>query len=225
MRALFLILVVANLAFFSYARWLRVPAASPDLIPRLQVSPEKIKLIGVGPRSRTGSAPRPRVAGVCLEWGLLAGAEAARADAAVARLELPQVLMQRAVANAGGYWVYLPPLKTQPEIDKRVAALKSRGVQDFYIVQEPGQWHNAISLGIFKSEETARNMAAKLRSEGVRDVAFERRENLLKQIAYFVREPGEDTVAKLTALQRDFPGTEVKAVPCPQENDPGATPS
>lgn len=226
MRALVLILVVANLAFFAYARWLRPPAASPDLIPRLQVSPEKIKVIGVGPLSRVGRAPRPRAAEICLEWGLLAGADVARADEAVARLELPQVLVQRAVADAGGYWVYLPPLKTKAETDKRVAALKSRGVQDFYVVQEPGQWRNAISLGIFRSEEAARTMVAKLRSDGMGDVAFERRENLLRQIAYFVREPDEGTVAKLATLQRDFPGTEVKAVPCPaQEKSASATPS
>lgn len=217
MRALFLVLVIANLAFFSYARWLRAPDAGPEIIPRLQVSPEKIKVIGVGPQSRAGNAARPRLAEICLEWGLLAGAEVARADTAIARLELPQVLVQRAVSDAGGYWVYLPPPKTKADTDRRLATLKSHGVQDFYVVQEAGQWRNAISLGIFKSEDTARSMAAKLLSSGVRDVAFERRDDLLKQIAYFVREPDESTVAKLAALQRDFPGTEVKAVPCPPQ--------
>ena len=80
MRALFLVLVIANLAFFSYARWLRAPDAGPEIIPRLQVSPEKIKVIGVGPQSRAGNAARPRLAEICLEWGLLAGAEVARAE-------------------------------------------------------------------------------------------------------------------------------------------------
>ena len=134
---------------------------------------------------------------------------------AVASLALPGAAVQRAVADSGGYWVYLPPLKTRAEVDRRVATLKARGVSDFYVVQEAGQWRNAISLGLFRSEETARNRAAKLRESGVQGVVLERRENILKQIAYFVREPDPAVVARLAELQREFPGTEVKAVPCP----------
>ncbi|HWI15288.1 MAG TPA: SPOR domain-containing protein, partial [Burkholderiales bacterium] len=150
-----------------------------------------------------------------LEWGLLAGADVARADAALASLEMPGVIVQRAVADSGGYWVYLPPMKSKAEVDKRIAALRARGVKDFYVVQDAGQWRNAISLGIFKSEETARNMAAKLKDSGVQGVALERRENMLKQIAYFIREPHPAAVARLAEIAREFPGTDVKAVPCP----------
>jgi len=213
MRALFLLLVLANVGFFAYANWLRAPDSSAELIPKLQVNPERIRIMAPSEKVRTGGAPRDALA--CLEWGLFAGADVARADAAVATLQLPGVMIQRAVADAGGYWVYLPPMKTKAEVDKRVASLKARGVKDFYVVQDAGQWRNAISLGIFKSEDTARSMAAKLKQGGVQGVALERRENILKSIAYFVREPDPALVARLAELQRDFPGTEVKAVPCP----------
>ena len=43
----------------------------------------------------------------------------------------------------------------------------------------------------------------------------QRRENFLKQVAFYVREPSEATVAWVTALQREFPGSEIKAGPCP----------
>lgn len=213
MRALFFLLLLANAGLFAYAHWLRAPEGSAELIPKLQVNPERIRIIGPGEKVRTGSAQRDALA--CLEWGLFAGADVARADAAVAALQLPGVMIQRAVADAGGYWVYLPPMKTKAEVDKRVAALKARGVKDFYVVQDAGQWRNAISLGIFKSEDTARNMATKLKQSGVQGVVLDRRENILKQIAYFVREPDPAMVARLAELQRDFPGTEVRAVPCP----------
>lgn len=213
MRALFLFILLANVAFFAYAHWLRAPDDSAELIPRLQVNPERIKIIGPAERMRTGRAPAGRAA--CLEWGLLAGADVARADAALASLEMPGVIVQRAVADSGGYWVYLPPMKSKAEVDKRIAALRARGVKDFYVVQDAGQWRNAISLGIFKSEETARNMAAKLKDSGVQGVALERRENMLKQIAYFIREPHPAAVARLAEIAREFPGTDVKAVPCP----------
>lgn len=218
MRALFLLLLLANIGFFAYAHWLRGPEGSAaHVIPKLQVSPERIKILPPSDGMRTGSVPRDTAA--CLEWGLFAGPDVARADAAVASLKLPGTMVQRAIAEAGGYWVYLPPMKTKAEVDKRVAALKARGVKDFYVVQEAGQWRNAISLGIFKSEDTARAMAAKLKESGVQGVALERRENMLKQVAYFIREPQSSVVARLAELQRDFPGAEVRAVPCPMADN------
>ena len=142
MRALFLLLVLANVGFFAYANWLRAPDSSAELIPKLQVNPERIRIMAPSEKVRTGGAPRDALA--CLEWGLFAGADVARADAAVATLQLPGVMIQRAVADAGGYWVYLPPMRTKAEVDKRVASLKARGVKDFYVVQDAGQWRNAM---------------------------------------------------------------------------------
>ncbi len=216
MRILFVLLLAANVALFAYDRWLRAPDGAPDLIPKLQVNPDRIKILGTGERARLGEAPR--AADACVEWGLFAGADVARADAAIAAVALPGVAIQRALTDAEGYWVYLPASKTKAEVERRVAALKSRGVRDYYVVQEPGPWRNAISLGIFKSEDAARTMVEQLKSGGVQGVALERREHILKQVAYRVRDPSEKAIAVLAELQRSFPGTEVKAVPCP----PGA---
>jgi len=37
----------------------------------------------------------------------------------------------------------------------------------------------------------------------------------VKRFAYFVREPDADIVARIAELQREFPGTDIKAGPCP----------
>ena len=37
----------------------------------------------------------------------------------------------------------------------------------------------------------------------------------VRNVAYFVREPDANTVARITDLQRSFPGTVVRAGPCP----------
>jgi hypothetical protein len=50
---------------------------------------------------------------------------------------------------------------------------------------------------------------------GVRSALITRREKLLRQVAFFVREPDATTVARLTELQRDFPAAEIKAGSCP----------
>jgi hypothetical protein len=89
------------------------------------------------------------------------------------------------------------------------------------VVQDAGQWRNAISLGIFRTDEAAQAFRAGLRQRGVRSAIVTRRENFLKQVTFYVREPGEGVVARLTALQQEFPGSEMKAGPCPPASAKG----
>ena len=223
MRLLFLILVLANAAFYAYGVVAQQQGAADSQSALLQINPEKMQIIGASggaaPEKPKPAAPSP-VATVpapaaCLEWGYFAGPDVARADAAIVRLELPQALVQRVIADVGGYWVYIPPQKNRADADRKISELKALGVADFFAVQEQGQWRHAISLGIFKSEDAAKNFLAALREKGVRSAIVERRENFLRQIAYFVREPSPAMVAKLAELQREFSGSEVKAVSCP----------
>jgi len=224
MRLLFLLLVLANIVFYAYAFVAKPQGSADSQIPLLQINPEKIRIVkatgtvssGKPKPAEQAKAPSPGPA-ACLEWGLFAGPDVARAAAAIARLELPQTLVQRVVADVGGYWVYIPPLRSKAEVDKKIGELKALGVTDFFAVQDQTPWRNAISLGIFKSEEAAKSFLAGLREKGVRSAILERRENFLKQMAYFVREPGEAMVARLAELQREFPGSEIKAVACPPD--------
>lgn len=222
MRTVFLLLVLVNLAFFAHSLMTRADSGADGHILSLQVSPEKIRLIRPG-GGIADSTTRPSgvasaataAPAVCIEWGALAGSDVARADAALAALELPESLLQRTVTDAGGYWVYLPPAKTKTQLDRSIGQLSALGITEFFVVQDATPWRNAISLGIFKSEDAARGFLETVRAKGVQSAVAERREKFLRQIAYFVREPNEATVAKLAELQRDFPGTRMKAVPCP----------
>jgi cell division septation protein DedD len=228
MRALFLLLVLANLFFYAYAQVAREPGSAEKQIPLLQIAPEKIKLLNAGgkPPPEKKQAPRksippapPKVAtvapGACLEWGIFAGPGVAKAEAALAKLELPEDRIERTVTDAGGYWVYIPPLKNKAEADRKVRELQGLGITEFFVVQDSGQWRYAISLGIFRSDEAAQTFLAKLRQQKVRSAIAARRENFLRQVAFYLREPGEATVARLTLIQQDFPDTDLKAGPCP----------
>lgn len=228
MRAFFLLLVLANLLYFAYAHVTREGAGAESQIAALQIAPEKIRILKVAeqPPAEKGKAPGkaippapPRSAmaipTACLEWGVFAGPAVARAEAALAKLEVPPALVERAVTDAGGYWVYMPPLKTKAEVDRKIGELKALGVSEFFVVQEAGQWRNAISLGIFRTDEAAQAFLVKLKEQGVRSATAGRRENFLKQVAFYVREPNEAMVARLTALQQEFPGSEMKAGACP----------
>jgi hypothetical protein len=235
MRAFFLLLVLANLVFFAYAQVAREGSSTEKQIPLLQIAPDKIKLLKAGGAAPPDKPPAPRKSipptapklataapGACLEWGIFAGPGVAKAEVALAKLELPAERIERMVTDAGGYWVYIPPLKTKADADRKVGELRDLGVTEFFVVQDPGQWRYAISLGIFRSDEAAQAYLAKLKRQKVRSAIAARRENFLKQVAFYVREPDEATVARLTVIQQEFPDTELKAGPCPTPARPAA---
>lgn len=219
MRTLFLLLLLANLGFFAWHQYLDEADDAAAQIAQLQISPEKIVSVAVMTTASAGpaSAPTslPPVPEACVEWGLFSGPDVARADAALAALALPAGATQRRVTEIDGYWVHMAPLKTRGEVDRKIGELKALGVTEFFVVQDPGPWRNAVSLGLFKNEDAARIELERLRAMGVRSALITRREKLLRQVAFFVREPSAMTVARLTELQRDFPASEIKAGSCP----------
>lgn len=228
MRAFFLLLVLVNLAFFAYGRIALEGGGIEGRIFQLQVAAERIKLIRAGEPAPAVKARAPvkaippalpktasAVPAVCLEWGNFAGPGVARAEEALARLALAPGQVERAVVDAGGYWVHIPPLRNKSEVDRKVRELRDLGVTEFVVVQDAGPWRNAISLGIFRTDEAAQAFLAGLKQRGVRSAVAARRENFLKQVAFYVREPSEATIAELTLIQQEFPGSEIRAGPCP----------
>jgi cell division septation protein DedD len=62
------------------------------------------------------------------------------------------------------HWVYLPPLDSRDEALQTLRELQSRGV-DSFVVSE-GEDRNAISLGYFQSEDSARGLRSKMNTAG-----------------------------------------------------------
>lgn len=225
MRALFLLLILANLLFLAYVQVAGEEASTASRIAALQISPERIRILnkGGGPAAeverRSGpSIPTvlaPKAPAACVEWGNIGGPDVAQAENALTALQIQPAQLERVVADADGYWVHMPPLPGKAEVDRKIGELKALGIREFFVVQEPGAWRNAISLGIFRSDEAANVFLASLRQRGVRSAVVAKREKLLKQVIFYVRDPGEALTAKIAELQRNFPGTTMKAVPCP----------
>jgi len=219
MRLLFLLLLIVNLGFFVYHQYLDEPADAAARIASLQVNPEKIRMIAAN-GAALAAASNATPPATCVEWGVFSGPDVARADGALAALALPADVLQRRVVDIDGYWVHMPVMKTKAELDRKLGELKTLGVADFYVVQDAGVWRNAVSLGLFKSEDAANAELERLRQRGVRSAQVTRREKFLKQVSYFVREPNTATIARISELQRDFPAAELKAVSCPAVTPP-----
>lgn len=233
MRWFLLLFIVLNGVLGAYI-WLRDRGAGGDAqLVQLQMNADQVKLVpGSGtpadaasksvpkPVESAPAQPRPAAteaagggAQACVEWGSFASVEATRAEAALAKLGLDGRFESRDGNGSATTWVYLPAAKTRAETERQIADLKTRGVAEYFVVQD-GQWRGAISLGIFRSEESAKVFLANVRGKGVREAALAPRPNLVRQSTFLVREPDAEVVARLAALKQEFPGTDLRAVPC-----------
>lgn len=215
MRLLFLILLLANVAAFGYIRYAESRIGADAQIGLLQISPEKMKLLkpGAPPAERKGqpaAAPQPLPALVCLEWGGFTADDIPRAQAALAKFELGDKVSQR--ESSEGYWVYIPPLKTKADADRKAGELKALGISEYSVVQDNSQWRFAIALGEFKTEEEANNNLAQLRQKGVRSAVAGPRG--AKSSTFVIRDPGDAMAAKIAGLKTEFPAAQLKATAC-----------
>lgn len=186
-----------------------VPATQPappptpaGSAPVAVVQPEPVKVV------------RPVKVESCAEWGEFSGNDLNRAQEALATLKLGNDLSQRTVELDHGFWVHIPPLKKRADAEKKVQQLKERGVKDYFVVREKGKWQNAISLGVFKSEEAAKKHLDELRSKGVRSARIGQRQSKLRYTVFMVKALDTGTEDKLNALQKDFPDSELKVLAC-----------
>lgn len=151
---------------------------------------------------------------ICLEWGEFLDTDLKQVKAALSALELGDKFAKRQVEHTIGYWVFIPPLKDKAAINKKIEQLKESGVPEYFIVQEAGAWRNAISLGVFKTQEAAQNYLITLRTKQIQSAQVGKRNSKFKLNVLMLNEVNALTEAKLIALQKDFVGSELKNVPC-----------
>jgi hypothetical protein len=212
MRTVFFILMLANVAFFAFARSGSGAEANGDAqIIGQQLNPEKIRLLMPEQVSALTRKPEPpKVATVCLEWGAFVGGDAARAGQALEPLGLGAKLTQRKQEDVAGFWVYIPPLASRQIATQKAGELKRLGVDEYFVVPDDPKWRNAISLGVFKTEEAAKGRRDAVRAKGVNNAAIGARDTQLSKTYFQVREADSTLAAKLNELKQGFAGTEVR---------------
>ncbi len=151
---------------------------------------------------------------VCLEWGDFSGAELKRVTAALSALPLADKLSQRKIERDTGYWVYFSPFRNKAAVKQKIAELKALGISEYFVVQTPGPLLNSISLGVFRTREAAQNFLEQMRAKGVRTAKIGEHASKLKATLVMLNGVDVETEAKLTALQKDFAGTELNKVAC-----------
>ncbi|MFA7318091.1 MAG: SPOR domain-containing protein [Sulfuricella sp.] len=216
MRWLFALLLIANIAFFAV---MQLPEGRPDSDPMASHAPyyaEKIRLLQeteIAPTQAQPAAP-PQI---CLEWGIFSQQELARAQDALKPLQLGEgaITLRGTPEKASKYWVYIPPFKSRPEAQKKQEELKGLGIEDSLVMQDNNKWRHAISLGVYSTQEAADKYLAELRTKhNVKSAKSGPRTLDGGHSSMLIQASGSNLEADLVKLKQDFPGTELKAVPC-----------
>lgn len=218
MRLLFLTLLLVNLAIAAYFQsGTRGSFESQPLSQ--QINPQQIRVVPPAPRAAApqpdpAPAPTPASVSACIEWGAFSGADAERAAMVLEELKLGPRLSRRGREETTSYWVYIPPLKTRQDVNRKIGELADLGITEYFPVQDPERWRNAISLGIFRTEEAARKFLSSLAAKGVRSAAVGERSQKVTAVTYVVKDPDAALTGRLAEMQAEFQGSELKAAAC-----------
>ena len=214
-RRLFMLLLISNaaMAVFSFLSGSR---AGEPLSGHVAVNADRIRVLnGTGIPVSAAHSPAQPSNQICLEWGVFAGEEVERARLALEPLQLGNRLVQQnAKSDSGKWWVFIPPLRSKADADKKISELKNRGITDYMVIHEGNKWQNAVSLGLFSTEEAANKHLDSLRAKGVRTARIEQRGVDVSGTVFVVRE-AEGIEAKLVEMKLGFEGSKLQAVPCP----------
>jgi hypothetical protein len=214
-RLLFFVLLIAAVAFGAHL-WLAAQGGPADVASR-ERNASDVRVVAVTPpvvAARRAEEMRRELQGLsgaaCVEFSGIAPADVPRARDAFAALRLGDRLTERRVEDVSRYWVSIPPARERRTAEATLAQVRRLGVNDVSIRPD-----NAISLGVFSTEDAARRFLASLEAKGVRGAEVGPFVKELREVTMLVREPDTETVARLTILQRDFPGSRLHAVGCP----------
>ena len=211
MRTLVLLLLLANLTLFAY---IKLDSLSTGEGVRLaqQVQPEKITLLTPQQVAALGPAKMSALADVCVEWGPLTEGERTRALSTLEPLDLARLISQKKIEVIANYWVFIAPAANKAAADRRLEELKAQGVRDVALI-DSGAQRFAISLGVFRTEESAQARLASLQAQGVKAKVGARAQSVM-QTVLVVRDPPAPAVARMRELQSGFPGSEIKIGTC-----------
>jgi hypothetical protein len=218
MKWLFTLLLLLCVGFFAFARWGGESATGDfSLQAQAELNADKIKLLPVAASEPAPSAPSIAATvppAVCMEWGEFFGDEAKRASAALAAFKLGNALTQRQTEHIAGFWVYLAPSKTLADAEKKIAQLKTLGVNDYFVVRDSGQWRYAVSLGIFHTQQAAADYQKALEAKGVQAIQIGERPGKRTYTVFTLKNLDTALTEKITELSRQYPNSELKPVPC-----------
>jgi len=211
MRTALLLLLLANVVLFGYARLDRAAQSEAGRLGA-QVQPDRIRVLSSQQVAALGPGKVAALPDVCVEWGPFAEADRLRALADIEPLQLGRLLTQRSAGDPA-WWVNTGPVTTRGAADKRAAELRLLAIDDLSVV-DAGKGQFTVSLGMFRTEGAANARVEALATRGVAGTRVEPRASGVTQSMLVVRDPPQTAVARLKELQLQYPGSDLKVGAC-----------
>jgi len=226
MRPLVFLLILANLFFFAWTEGYFGSSSDPDAL-RLQqqlladqvsivardeppVSEVKAPVVEVKVEKPARVAEK-KVSDVCLQLSDLPVAEMVRIERLLSDKFVPFHASRTMNNGSGSFWVFIPPLSSKQDAERKAGELKALHVPEFFIVQDPGPNRFAISLGIFSSKQAASERFAELREKGVRSAKVGERDIKPASGSLEIQGPEDQADALRLALNVALPKTKIAA--------------
>lgn len=220
MRAFVFLLILANLLFLAWTHGYIGTSSDPDAL-RVQQQLLADQLRIVARDELPAEAPKAEKAvkleekketETCFALSDLSAADALLVDGLLADKWTAFKSASTAVEASANYWVFIPPLDSKAEVDKKAAELKKFNVPEFFIVQENGPNNRAISLGLFSTMEAAAARLEVLRGKGIKSAKMAERNAKPAMVSLDIRGPEAQADALRQALDELLP--ERKPAPC-----------
>lgn len=143
----------------------------------------------------------------CVETDAFTAGDARRFETRLAKLDLGrrQARLTVPFQEVTSHLVYLPPQGGKEGADRRLAELRERGMTTFFVMQGESPLRWAISLGVFRSEASARVHAATLTKQGVANVRIAPRGPQSQRFAYRFRDIDADIRKRIVEAGRGMP--------------------
>lgn len=214
MRVLALILILANLCFWFWARYVDVPESRPVVTNPVAARTPRLVLAQERPAA-AGEAAQLNKELTCLSVGPFT--DDAQSTAIAERLTkagFTTALRSEAAEVFAGYWVTLNGFAKRADAEQTLNKLKAAGITDASLLTEEGR-ANTLSLGLFSEKSNAeqrRGEAAKLGLEP--QIQNRMRKGEAHWLDVSLQEPGQHIDPQL--LQTDDGGiSRLETRPCP----------
>lgn len=194
----------------------------PVIKPNAEINPDKLVLLtqqaleAKPKREPTQAAATLQERKGCHAWTGFSLANVAAAQSELAKLSLTGEVKVQASDDPEHkrYWVYRPPMASFQQALDKVAELRALGVQEMMVVQDP-KWKNAISFGLFRDEQLAKNLLEDVRAKGVKTVTMTLRNQGKDTVSLILHDVTDMTLTELENLRPNFPETELIEIACP----------
>lgn len=222
LKFFFWCLLLVNGVLFAYQRGYLNTLVSDGREPgrmTSQLNADKIKLITAGAIDAAPAAPpaavpvdKKTVVVACAEIGNFNAADAKRFETQLAALSLGDGISQRKQQEVASHMVFIPPLGSKENADKKAGELRRLGISDFFVVQDNSNLRWGISLGIFRTEEAAQSHLTNLNQKGVHSARLTVRNNAVSStVAFLLRDLDANAKAGLDKIKAGFPNQEVRS--------------